>query len=68
MKTPVICPQDKIQLIAAGVLEMHVLSKMTESLRGRLKREGTYVSLWQIHADVLQKPTQHCNYLLTKNK
>ena len=47
---------------------MHVLSKMTESLRGRLKREGTYVYLWQIHADVLQKPTQHCNYLLTKNK
>ena len=25
---------------------------------GRFKREGTYVSLWLIHADVWQRPTQ----------
>ena len=29
------------------------------SLRGRFKREGTYVYLWLIHIVVWQKPT-HC--------
>ena len=32
------------------------------------KREGTYVYLWPIHVDVWQKPTQYCNYPLSKNK
>ena len=27
---------------------------------GRFKREGAYVYLWLIHADVWQKPTQYC--------
>ena len=36
----------------------------------RFKREGTYVYLWLIHADVWQKPTQYCksNYPSIKNK
>ena len=27
---------------------------------GGFKREGTYVYLWLIHADVWQKPTRYC--------
>ena len=37
-------------------------------MEGRFKREGTYVYLWLIHADVWQKLTQYCNYLSIKNK
>jgi len=37
---------------------------------GRFKREGTYVYLWLIHADVWQKPTKFCKafILQLKNK
>ena len=31
---------------------------------GRFKREGTYVYLWLIHADVWQKPTQYCKAII----
>ena len=31
-----------------------------DGVGGRFKREGTYVYLWLIHADVWQKPTLHC--------
>ena len=31
-------------------------------------KDGTYVYLWLIHADVWQKPTQYCNYPSIKNK
>ena len=27
---------------------------------GRFKREGTYVCVWLIYADVWQKPAQYC--------
>ena len=37
-------------------------------MRGRLKREGTYVYLWLIHVGVWQKPTQYCNCPSVKNK
>ena len=33
-------------------------------MKGRFKREGTYVYLWLIHADVWQKPTQHCKTII----
>ena len=39
-----------------------------EGGREVFKREGTYVYLWLIHADVLQKPTQYYNYPSIKNK
>ena len=29
-------------------------------VKERFKSEWTYVCLWLIHVDVLQKPTQHC--------
>ena len=29
-------------------------------VEGKIKREGTRIYLWLIHADVWQKPTQHC--------
>ena len=29
-------------------------------VRGRFKREGTYVYLWLIHVDIWQKPTRYC--------
>ena len=35
---------------------------------GRFKREGTYVYLWLIHADVPQKPTQFCNTIILQLK
>ena len=46
MLTPVLC--DKLEAgdrVGAG---------------GRLRREGTYVYLWQIHADIRQKPAEYC--------
>ena len=35
---------------------------------GRFKREGTYVYLWLIHADVWQKPTQYCKAIILQLK
>ena len=32
---------------------------MGREVGGRFKREGTYVYLWLIHADVWWKPTQY---------
>ena len=34
----------------------------------RVQREGTYVYLWLIHADVWQKPTQYCKAILLQLK
>ena len=34
---------------------------MGRKMGERFKKEGTYVYLWLIHADVWQKPTQFCN-------
>ena len=31
-------------------------------------REGTYVYLWLIHADVWQKPTQYCKAIVLQLK
>ena len=30
----------------------------------RFKRQGIYAYLWLIHADVWQKPTQHCKAII----
>ena len=30
----------------------------------RFKRKETYVYLWLVHADVWQKPTQHCKAII----
>ena len=35
---------------------------------GRFKREGTYVYLWLIHANVWQKPTQFCKAIILQLK
>jgi len=35
---------------------------------GRFKREGTYVYLWLIHADIQQKPTQCCKAIILQLK
>ena len=35
---------------------------------GRFKREGLYVHLWLTHADVWQKPTQHCKAIILQLK
>ena len=34
----------------------------------RFRREGKYVYLWLIHADVWQKPTQHCKAIIVQLK
>ena len=35
---------------------------------GRLKKEGTHASLWLIHVDVRQKPTQRCKAIILQFK
>ena len=35
---------------------------------GRFQREGTYVYLWLIHADVWQKPIQYCKAIILQLK
>ena len=35
---------------------------------GGFKREGTYVYQWLIHADIWQKPTQHCKAIILQLK
>ena len=35
---------------------------------GRLKKEGTYVYLWLIHADVWQRPTQYYKAIILQLK
>ena len=34
----------------------------------RPKKEGTYIYLWLIHADVWQGPTQHCKEIILQLK
>ena len=35
---------------------------------GRLKREGTYIRLWLVHADAWQKSKQHCKAIILELK
>ena len=35
---------------------------------GTFKREGIYVYLWLIHADMWQRPTQYCKAIILKLK
>ena len=37
---------------------------MRWEVRGRFKREGTYIYLWLIHVDVWQRPTQYCKAMI----
>ena len=39
-----------------------------EAMRGRYKREGTYVCLWLIHIDVWQKSTHYCKAVILQLK
>ena len=41
---------------------------MERETGGRFKREGTYVYLWLIHADVLQKTTKFCKAIILQLK
>ena len=42
--------------------------EMGWEVEGRLKREGTNVSLWLIHVDVWQKSTQYCKAIILQLK
>ena len=42
--------------------------EMRWEMRGRFKREGTYIYLWLIHADVWQKPLQFCKAIILQLK
>ena len=35
---------------------------------GKFKKEGTYVHLWLIHADVKQNPIQYCKAIILQLK
>ena len=37
---------------------------MGREMRGRFKREGTYIYLWLIHVDVWQKPIRFCKAII----
>ena len=41
---------------------------MGREVGGRFKREGTYVCLWLIHADIWQRPTQYCKAIILQLK
>ena len=41
---------------------------MEREVGGRFKREGAYVYLWLIHADVWQKSSQYCKVIILKLK
>ena len=41
---------------------------MGREIGGRFRREGTYVNLWLIHVDVLQKPTKFCKAIILQLK
>ena len=41
---------------------------MGRKMGERFKKEGTYVYLWLIHADVWQKPTQNCRTVILQLK
>ena len=41
---------------------------MGRKMGGRFKREGTYVHLWVIHADVWQKTTKFCKAIILQLK
>ena len=42
--------------------------RMWWEVGGRVKREGTYVRPRLVHADVWQKPTQHCKAIVLQLK
>ena len=44
------------------------LNLQEREVRGRFKREGTYVYLWLIQVDVWQKPTQFCKAIILQLK
>jgi len=37
-------------------------------MEGRFQRERTYVYLWLIHIDILQKPSQYCKAIILQFK
>ena len=37
---------------------------MGREVGGRIRREGTHVCLWQIHADIWQRPSQYCKVII----
>jgi len=41
---------------------------MEREMEGRFKREGTYVYLWLIHADVCQEKTKFCKAIILQLK
>ena len=41
---------------------------MGRKVRGRFKKEGTYVYLWLIHVDVWQKPAKFCKEIILQLK
>ena len=41
---------------------------MGREVRGRFKREGTYVYLWLMHVDVWQKTTKFCKAIILQLK
>ena len=41
---------------------------MRWEMGGRFKREGTYVYLWLIHADVWRRPKQYCKATILQLK
>ena len=57
----------KICATSLVIKEMQVKTTLRE-VGGKLKREGTYVSLWLIHVDVWQKPAQYYKAIILQLK
>ena len=41
---------------------------MSWEVQGTFRKQGTYVSLWLIHVDVWQRPTQHYEAIILPSK
>jgi len=50
------------------MLQDHLEGEDGVGVRGRFKREGTYVYLWLMHTVVWQKVTQHCKAIILQLK
>ena len=50
------------------MVENYGMQSTGREMGGRFKREGTYVYLWLIHADIWQKTTKFCKAIILQLK
>lgn len=56
------------QVIYLSIRIDNIVEMKRNVLRGRFRREGTYIWLWLIHGDIWQKPTQYHKTIILQLK